>query len=297
MADTSQDSPYLPPELVTEIYKLSPKATVISCSLVCRQWRHVSMPYRFHSIAVCCRPTKPADDAGPQRDEVVDDEEEEEGGSQVGGGSLKKPLSHFLRFLQHSPHIAEKIHNLTISVHPARFEDSPALSDADYHSFVNILRSLPPLRTLTLNDVLLPKWRGFEVPTDVKLQRLIICYPRHNETVGFRRLLCILQLFAGVDDLCFEHVQFSEPTTTTSFPLQLNVSSLALGKTSTYTSLLESIQHSQRLDPSHATLTRFDFRYMYRSSAVVLNSFLGLIGPQLLHLGCSLPSIVFDSGK
>ncbi len=294
-------SPRLPPELVLRVFEHSPKATIIVCSIVCNQWRDMSMSYRFNDLVIHCDPTSPnnapeqdSDDSNSLDDDVNDDER------QASGGARRKLLSHFLQFLQQSSRVAEKIHHLTVVVHPDFHTPVPS-PNTDHDSFVGILCTLPQLRTLTLKDVLLPELgHESDVLTDAKLDRLTVCYPLihyYGRLVELHQLLGMVQLFGKVDELFFEHVWFGS-STTSHFPLQLDVASLDLRKVWNFTSLLRSIQHSQRMDPSNTNLRRVDFRCIHIDPGHIpeMNSFLDLTGPQLLELRCSMPNKL-DIGK
>lgn len=287
-AITSMDvislAPRLPVELFYHVFEHSTKATLVACSTVCKQWSSMSRPYRFYDVSLWCNPV----DEEIQRAEDGEVEDWE-----IAVKEPKKTLSSFLRFLEASPRIANSIHKLNIDMR-SPFGIITAY-DTDHMSFVSVLRSLPQLKTLVLQDVFLPNWQS-EVLTDIKLDHLTVGHPkyysREGGTIESNEIMRMLSLFGSVGSISLEHMYIEgvDPEAEElPFPLQSGVTSLVLRDMGTLTALLGSIARGSIVSGNHAHLRRLEIYDLCKDELHQMNSFLEITGHQYQHFACCIP--------
>ncbi|KAF7793049.1 hypothetical protein EIP86_004154 [Pleurotus ostreatoroseus] len=269
--------PRLPPELVLHVFEHADRATLITCSTICRQWSAMSMPYRFYSVALQCTTSEDDEEASPL----------------LPGFSifLFKRLPQFLQFLRQSPHIAHEIHELLIEIVTQR-----SFANLDQSAFANVLCSLPQLRTLALVNVFL-RAPDPELLTGVNINHLIVRYPGmrwYDIVVDINHLWGMLALFGDVSSVSFEdmHVVAKTPLSSLRKP---NVTALTLRRVTGIPSLLESMTASG--SPRLPGLRSIDIPDPICVQIPALNAFLRGTGAQYSYLGCSMPYSVTRMGR
>ncbi|KAF7793050.1 hypothetical protein EIP86_004155 [Pleurotus ostreatoroseus] len=286
----------------------------------------MSMRFRFQEVSFWCKPCYDRGEESNQEesdeDEKSDETESDEDGKDddqssedneddhrsEGNGdddsSLrdvlkpKKTLSGFLRFLRRSPHIANEIRKLAIDMQPVRgphdLDWEEMTCELDDVTFTSVLRSLPQLKILILDDVSV--WNNHSgVLKDVKLDHLTIRYWNWHswgdQVIGERRLWDMLSFFGSVSSLLLEWFDLEGMASpSTCSPLPVGVTSLTLREVWTIPVLLRSMRLASAAgDPRQASLRTLDIQDIDPTDILELNSLLEETGTQYVSLGCAVP--------
>ena len=170
-----EDGPALPPELILNVFEHSDRTTLINCSYVSRVWHDMSMPYRFYEVVLRCDSQDKlgsSEVAGQEAEETTQESRQVVVGETMP--SSGKSLHTFLSFLRNVPGVAQSIRALSIDLNPRM--RVRGLQYSDRMEFLETLRLLPNLSTLTLNNLFLQNWRS-EPVVEAKLDTLTIRYP------------------------------------------------------------------------------------------------------------------------
>ncbi|KAJ3543022.1 hypothetical protein NM688_g5906 [Phlebia brevispora] len=142
------------------------KESLIDVSTVCRTWWQLALPYIFHTIALYFDPLLV--------ENLYEEQHFEDDHETHCDCKRYRSLQVFLTFIEESPQIASRIKELRLFQVDHKRHQAPLLYEApcDIFQLVSVLRSLPKLRAVHLQDVSLEQFQKTEPYTPQELERL-----------------------------------------------------------------------------------------------------------------------------